>query len=79
LKGKAMSPAEIKSRMEALDDAVAELRQQLNGGRNGRRPWWCLDAGRFHDDTAFEQIVRLGREYRESLRPASGKKRHDRP
>jgi len=74
-----MNPAEIKSRMEALEDAVAELRRQLNGGRDARRPWWRLDAGRFHDDPAFEQIVRLGREYRESLRPASRKKKHDRP
>ena len=73
-----MSPAEIKSRMEALEDAVAELRRQLDGGRDAHRPWWRLDAGRFRNDPAFEEIARLGREYRESLRPAPRKK-NDRP
>jgi hypothetical protein len=75
----AMSPAEIKSRVEALEEAVAELHRRLNDGPDARRPWRRLDAGRFHDDPAFEEIVRLGREYRESLRPAPRKKKRDRP
>lgn len=32
-------------------------------------PWWERVAGRFENDPTFDEIVRLGREYRESLRP----------
>jgi hypothetical protein len=33
------------------------------------------DAGRFANDPIFDEMVRLGREYRESLRPGRGKKK----
>jgi hypothetical protein len=72
-----MTTAELAKRVEALEKAVAELRSRMSGP-DPQRPWWRLDAGRFRDDPVFEEIVRLGREYRESLRPKPRKERRDR-
>ncbi len=33
------------------------------------KPWYLKHAGRFSDDPEFQEIVRLGREIRESDRP----------
>jgi hypothetical protein len=75
-----MTTAELAKRVEALEKAVAELQAQVKGTPfpDPDRPWWRLDAGRFRDDPVFEEIIRLGREYRESLRPKPRKKKRDR-
>jgi hypothetical protein len=44
-----------------------ERLQVLERDRAARVPsprWWADHAGRFKDDPAFEEIVRLGRQYR---------------
>jgi hypothetical protein len=64
-----MSMAEMRKRLSALEKTVNELRLHIAEGGNGRRRWWVDDAGRFKHDALFDEIVRLGREYRESLRP----------
>jgi len=63
-----MTVAELTRRVEALEEAVRQLREQV-GGAAGQRPWWRTGAGRFAQDPVFEEIVRLGREYRDSLHP----------
>ena len=63
-----MAVAEPARRVEAPEDAVRQLREQV-GGAAGQRRWWRAGAGRFAKDPVFDEIVRLGREYRESLRP----------
>jgi hypothetical protein len=65
-----MSPAEMQKRLEALERTVRKLESQMAQSGNGQRRWWVEDAGRFADDPLFDEIVRLGQEYRESLRPA---------
>ena len=37
--------------------------------QNADQPWWDRIAGRFENDMAFEEIIRLGREYREAQVP----------
>lgn len=74
-----MTTAELAKRVEALERVVAELQLRVNGAPDPTRPWWRLDAGRFKDDPVFEEIIRLGREYRESLRPKPRKRKNDRP
>jgi len=63
-----MTVAELTKRVEALEREIAQIRKELNGPRNGE-PWWRAVAGEFADDPDFEEAVRLGREYRESLQP----------
>jgi hypothetical protein len=80
-----MTVAELEQRLLILEQAVEDLRARLPASANGQpqpgsvtpatqRHWWRDDAGAFADDPGFEEMVRLGREYRESLRPGARKK-----
>jgi hypothetical protein len=67
-----MTTAELEARLTALEKTVEELRAQVSPPV---RHWWHDEAGRFAGDPVFDEIVRLGREYRESLRPGRRKKK----
>ncbi len=67
-----MTTAQLTERLLALEKTVEELKSQMKHSPPGRR-WWVDDAGRFADDPVFDEMVRLGREYRESLRPGNKK------
>ena len=69
-----MTIAQLAERLEALEKVVQRLEGKLSQPSDPMRPWWLEDAGRFKDDPVFEEIVRLGREYRESLRPKKRRK-----
>ena len=64
-----MTLAQLSKRIEALELELAQLKKQMQAGGKDVRPWWQRCAGRFADDPEFEDMVRYGREYRESLRP----------
>ena len=53
----------------ALEAEVARLKQAGLNGSEPQKPWWEEIWGRFKDDPEYEEAMRLGREYRESLRP----------
>jgi hypothetical protein len=69
-----MTLKELERRLIALEQTVALLQAQVNRTNDPNRPWWQNVAGSFANDPVFEEIVRLGREYRESLRPGAKKK-----
>lgn len=51
-----------------------ERLQVLERERASRQPssrWWLDQAGQFKDDPAFDEIVKLGRAYRESQNRAA--------
>lgn len=67
-----MAALSIEERVAALEAEVARLKQRsVNGSENGR-PWWEHFRGAFHDDPDYDEAMRLGHEYRESLRPKDG-------
>lgn len=72
-----MKREDLEKRLQALEQSVKQLQDQVNKV-DPDVPWWQKIAGRHADDPVFDEIVRLGREYRESLRPGrkkrSGKK-----
>lgn len=70
-----MTVAELEKRVAALEKAVAELQGNAEPTPENQRHWWRDDAGRFANDPVFDEIVRLGREYRESLHPDRRKKK----
>jgi hypothetical protein len=79
----APSNAELDERLRRLEESVAELTRAATVP-SSRQPkkdpnWYINGAGRFADSAAFEEIVRLGRAYRESLRPKAGKTRGGMP
>ena len=59
----------------ALEAEVAWLKAQLGGAAGQQYPWWKEIAGIFADDPAFEEAMRLGREWRESFRPKPPRKK----
>jgi hypothetical protein len=70
-----MATANIEKRVAALEAEVAELKSRLTETPNAKLGWWNEIAGVFADDPAFDEAMRPGRKYRESLRPKSRKGR----
>ena len=64
-----MTIAQLEQRLTALEKVVEQLQQEVAKTTPPSEPWWVTEAGRFANDPVFDEIVRLGREYRESLHP----------
>jgi hypothetical protein len=62
-----MTLTQIAKRVSALEKTVQNLAEAKS--KKNRR-WYRTHAGRFANDPAFKEIVKLGRSYRQSLRKA---------
>jgi hypothetical protein len=51
-----------------LEKELATLRRKVEGA-DASKPWWERIAGTFENDPVYQQAMKLGRKYRESLRP----------
>jgi hypothetical protein len=51
------------------------LKEKVDEAAKPKGPDWRHILGIFANDPAFEEAMRLGREYRESLRPKPSKRR----
>jgi hypothetical protein len=69
-----MAAIKLKDRVEVLEMEVARLRARVEGPADSSVPGWRQIWGIFANDPAFEEAMRLGREYRESLRPKAAKR-----
>jgi hypothetical protein len=65
-----MNSKELETRISALEKAVAELK-----AKEAKSDPWQKIIGHFKNDPIFEEIVRLGREYRLSDHPDRKKKK----
>ena len=70
-----MPPPEIETRVAILEAEVKRLRAKLEAVATPAKPWWERISGTFAADAAHEQAMKLGRAYRESLRPGAPKAR----
>ena len=68
-----MATADLEQRVAALEEEVARLKARLEGAPE--QPWWKVITGTFAGDPAYEEAMRLGREWRESFRPKAPKRR----
>ncbi len=59
-----MSNTEVEKRLSALEKEVAFLKSQIGKKDEAKEPWWEEIAGTFADDPAYDEAMRLGREYR---------------
>jgi hypothetical protein len=70
-----MSSVSLEDRVAVLEAELARLKTRIEAGNSGEAPWKKI-VGVFANDPAFAQAMRLGREYRESLRPPAPKRRN---
>ncbi len=70
---KFMAVAEIELRVAALESEVTRLKQRLEEPAESKRHWVDEVYGAFANDPDFLEAMRLGRKYRESLRPKQTK------
>jgi hypothetical protein len=68
-----MAATNLERRVRALEGEVAKLKQRLTAAPHAQLPWWERVYGAFENDPAYDEAMRLGREYRESLRPGREK------
>jgi hypothetical protein len=74
-----MAVHEIELRVAALEAEVARLKRQLESPAQTKEHWVDKVYGAFADDPDFLEAMRLGRKYRESLRPKGPKATKKRP
>jgi hypothetical protein len=69
-RGKKMATdATIEARLEVVEEAVEELRRKMEV-RSTESNWLAQVIGIFRDEPAFDEVIRLGREFRMADRPA---------
>jgi hypothetical protein len=68
-----MAARELEARVAALEAEMVELKQKLETVTKPAKPWWEEIYGTFANDPIYEEAMRLGRKYRESLRPKPAK------
>ncbi len=65
----------IESRLTALEGELARLKSQLGKPTESSEDWLDKTYGAFANDPGFDEMVELGRKYRESLRPKPSRKK----
>jgi hypothetical protein len=61
------SQATVEERLAAVEQQLAELKRRVMP-RNDGKSWVERIAGTFKDDPDFDEIVRLGRRFRKSVK-----------
>ena len=63
----------LESRVAALEAEIQQINQQPASGKS--EDWVDRIYGLFADYPDFDQVIELGRQYRESLRPKPSKRK----
>ena len=63
--------AKMETRVTTLERELASLKEQV---ASQKLPWWKANLGQFANDPIYDEAMKLGRAYRESLRPATKRK-----
>lgn len=69
-----MAKNNLEERVAALEAEIERMKNGMNGAVK-KKPWWEEIWGSFAGDPMYKEAMRLGREYRESLRPKPKKRK----
>ena len=58
-------PEQLEERVAFLEAEVERLKVKIDSPLSSQ-PWWEKIAGTFSEDSAYDEAMKLGREYRES-------------
>lgn len=64
-----MPALSLEERLANVEQELADLKKQIEHNGSKPVPWWEERFGAFEGSKEYELADRLGREYRESLRP----------
>jgi hypothetical protein len=64
----ASSRSDLEQRVTDLEAEVSNLKRQFDT-LNTFQPWWKQIVGTFENDPIYDEAMKLGRHYRQSLRP----------
>lgn len=67
---------QIEERVAHLEAEVAILKSKVKNDLPPE-PWWEKISGTFSDNSAYDEAMELGREYRDSLRPIDAESSDD--
>ncbi len=59
-----MSNTELENRIAVLEKEVAFLKQKVEKDEKPKEAWWKNIPNVFNNNPAYEEAMRLGREYR---------------
>lgn len=57
----------LEQRVSALETELSEIKQILAESSQLKSPWWLKVAGSFEQDPNFDEVVKLGQEWRKSV------------
>jgi hypothetical protein len=60
-------PEQLEERLTLLEAEVERLKRKIDSNP-AALPWWEKIAGTFAENSAYDEAMKLGREYRESER-----------
>jgi hypothetical protein len=63
-------PEQLEERVASLEAEVARLKNKVENSASSK-PWWEQIVGTFSNNAFYDEAMRLGREYRDSLRSNS--------
>ncbi|GAA6614975.1 hypothetical protein [Scytonema sp. NUACC26] len=63
-------PEKLEERVALLEAEVARLKRKVESD-SSQSPWWEKITGTFANNSAYNEAMRLGSEYRKSLRSSS--------
>ncbi len=65
-----MATETLEDRLALVENELAQLKHMVAANKSPDAPaWWDKMFGSFAESEGFEEAVRLGKDYRESLRP----------
>jgi len=60
------NPQPLEVRVATLEAEIAQMRQILSVFTQQKSPWWLKVSGSFANDPTFDEVTRLGQEWRKS-------------
>jgi hypothetical protein len=70
----ASSRSELEQRVTDLETEVSKLKSKFDE-LNTSQPWWEQIVGTFENDPIYDEAMKCGRHYRQSLRPKASTRR----
>ena len=57
----------LEERVSSLEKELSEIKRMLAKSSGQKSPWWLKVAGSFEQDSTFDEVVKLGQEWRKSV------------